>query len=174
MVLRTLRQAEKRAKNDGGRNAFSVALLKRSGGAVELTCPWFVNKETESLVASPMGLLIRLRDAFAGPGLSRRAAYLIQDWAAQLPGEGAMTDPVHHESMFATSISYQFRRQSKGEIAQKNNARLGRELARLARMAQGLSGRDNPAAFITDFLAVAEFLAREGRLGTKEEQGGSR
>ncbi len=174
MVLRTLRQTEKRAKNEGGRDAFSVTLLKRSGSAVELTCPWFVNKEMESLTASPMGLLIRLRNAFAGPGLSRRAAYLIQDWAAQLPGEKAMTDPEQHESMLATSLAYQFRRQSKGEAAQMNNARLGKELARLARTSQGRTGRDNPAAFMTDFLAVAEFLAREGRLGSKEEQGGSR
>ena len=173
MVLRTLRETENRAKDEGKRDAFSVTLLKRSGGAVNLTCPWLV-KEAESLAESSMGLLIRLRNAFAGPGLSRRAAYLIQEWATQLPGENAMTDPDQHEKMLAAALAYQFRRQSKDEPAQEDNACLGRELACLARRSQRRAGRDNPAAFITDFLAVAEFLAREGRSGTKEEQGGSR
>ena len=39
-VLRTLREAEKRAKHKGGRDAFSITLVKRGGGASELTLPW--------------------------------------------------------------------------------------------------------------------------------------
>ncbi|RJX26924.1 MAG: type III-B CRISPR-associated protein Cas10/Cmr2 [Desulfurivibrio sp.] len=176
MVLRTLRQAEKRAKNKGDRDAFSVTLLKRSGGAVELTCPWLFdpsrNEKAASLAASPMGLLIALRNAFAFPDLSRRAAYIIQDWVTKLPEAALLAETANYGEMLAVNLAYQFKRQSKGKTAEERHASLGRELASLALAVQDRSGRDNPAAFITDFIAVAEFLAREGRTGNKGQQGG--
>jgi CRISPR-associated protein Cmr2 len=39
-VLRELRLAEQRAKIEGGRNAWSLVFIKRSGGAVNLTAKW--------------------------------------------------------------------------------------------------------------------------------------
>ena len=39
-VLCELRSAEKRAKNEGGRDAFSLTVIKRSGGALVLTAKW--------------------------------------------------------------------------------------------------------------------------------------
>jgi len=172
MVLRVLRQTEKRAKQQGGRDAFAVTLLKRAGGAVELTCPWLFDPQrqdkAESLTASPMGLLLRLRDAFASPDLSRRAAYLIQDWAAKLPDVTLLPDTASYQEMLAVNLAYQFARQSKGKENKEPHAALGRELAALALAVMARSGRDNPADFITDMLATAEFLAREGRSGDQK------
>jgi CRISPR-associated protein Cmr2 len=163
-VLRQLREAEKRAKSQGGRDAFSISLLKRSGGAVYLTSPWLErepgvrsNWETLSdidLETTPMGQLIRLRNRFAGQGFSRRAAYLTHGWLENMPA-----DP---ESL-AGMLSYQFARQSGGD---KVLSSWGRSLAGLAHAVEP----GNPAGFIIDFLAVAEFLAREGRTDPKTEK----
>jgi CRISPR-associated protein Cmr2 len=167
MVLRTLRRTESRAKDKGCRDAFAVTILKRSGGAVDLTCPWFPagSIQRESLLSSPVGLLVRLRNAFAGKGaLSRRAAYIIQDWAERLPGPALFKDLADYEDMLSKNLAFQFSRQS-GPEKKESNALLGAELASLAVKAWKRSGRDSAAAFVIDLLAVAEFLAREGRAG---------
>ena len=39
-VRRELHAAEQRAKNEGGRDAFSITVIKRSGGALRLTAKW--------------------------------------------------------------------------------------------------------------------------------------
>ena len=114
LVLRQLRAAEQRAKKDGGRDAFAVSLLKRSGGAVHLTCPWLTRNpgepanwrqamEQKNLEETPMGQLIRLREQFAKDTFSRRAAYITRGWLTDTP-----------ESGLSTMLGYQFRQQSKG------------------------------------------------------------
>lgn len=63
-------------KNAGGRNAFSLALIKRSGGMTRLTSRWQLpDQDFSTLAATPMGLLIELKQALADPAFSRRAAY---------------------------------------------------------------------------------------------------
>lgn len=165
-VLRKLREAEKRAKTEGGRDAFAIDLLKRSGGAIHLTCPWLLPRDaagradwsgfaSANLETTPMGQLIRLRDRFAGEDFSRRAAYLTQGWLEDMPN-----DPAALETMLA----YQFQRQTQGGQQNKQvSESLGHGLAQLAQAAKPKA----PADFIRDFLAVAEFLAREGRVGKK-------
>ncbi|MCB1776037.1 MAG: type III-B CRISPR-associated protein Cas10/Cmr2 [Candidatus Competibacteraceae bacterium] len=163
-VLRKLRNAEKRAKNEGGRDAFAIDLLKRSGGAVQLTCPWLCDAEghvdwadfaNANLETTPMGQLIRLRDRFAGENFSRRAAYLTQGWLEDMPNDAAALE---------TMLAYQFQRQTQGSQQDKQITKvLGKSLAKLAQAVKP----NTPADFIRDFLSVAEFLAREGRGGKK-------
>jgi CRISPR-associated protein Cmr2 len=120
-VLRKLRDAEKRAKTEGGRDAFAIDLLKRSGGAIQLTCPWLLPRDAEgradwsgfagaNLETTPMGQLIRLRDRFAREDFSRRAAYLTHGWLDDMPN-----DPAALETMLA----YQFQRQTQGGTPNK-------------------------------------------------------
>lgn len=162
-VLRRLHATEKRAKEQGGgrRDAFAITLIKRSGGAVALTCPWLEPAAGSgsdwseitgmSLDATPMGRLIRLRDRFAHEDFSRRAAYLTEGWLEDMP-----RDPKAIEAM----LGYQFRRQTRGGAQDKQLAEiLGSRLAAMAHAMQP----ESPNAFVRDFLAVAEFLAREGR-----------
>lgn len=166
-VLRQLRAAEQRAKQAGGRDAFAIDLLKRSGGAVRLTCPWLLPRDAnghadwtafDNLERTPMGQLIRLRDRFAGEGFSRRAAYLTQGWLPDLP-----EDPQALRAM----LGYQFRRQGSGDP--KVLGSLGESLADLAAGVAPARGREHKGGakslleFVENFLAVAEFLAREGR-----------
>ena len=141
-VRRELHSAEQRAKNEGGRDAFSITIVKRSGGALRLTDKW----------GEPVELLQALRSFLAAEGVSRRAAYHTLQWldARQLPvpdGDGAMLEQL---------LAYQFARQARG--AAKNQAPL---------LVQRLTALclQKPAVqrieWLRNFIAVAEFLARE-------------
>lgn len=158
-VLKTLRNAEKRAKSSG-RNAFAIDLLKRSGGAVKLTCPWFNDPDKpESLLDSPMGQLLRLKDALAEPNMSRRAAYIAQDWLRQLPPDSLFTnDPTAYKTLLQKALEYPLLKQNQG-IPQYHD--LAKTLVELGVSQTGQSCTD----FITHFIGIAEFLARDSRAG---------
>lgn len=167
-VLRALRDAARAAKEGGGgrRDAFCLRLLKRSGGAVELTSPWFsADRSMEPLGETPIGLLIRLQRAFGTRDLSRRASFLVQEWVRGLPREeihrerGPSSGP--YEEMLGRNLAYQFRRQGKE----------GADFRPLAALLAGVSCRlgsrigAGPAEVAARLLAVAEFLGRESRQG---------
>ena len=158
-VLRTLRDAEKRAKGRGGRDAFAITLLKRGGGATELTLPWRLDAAT--LDDSPMQALAQLSALFAGRDTSRKAAYVTQGWMPHLPVQLGK-DALH--PLLARNLAYQLVRQGT-DRAQADD--YGHKLATLAvhpRLAD-----TGPADVITHTLAVAEFLARESRSGNTRE-----
>ena len=174
-VLRQLRDAEKQAKNRGGRDAFAIRVLKRSGGMVELVSRWFDGSDpAQGLESTPIGMLLRLREALANPQLSRRVAYLAQSWLPQLPPPGEFSDPALYEKLLADNLAYQFARQCQREDDKQRAADLGRGLGKLAVALAGSSSKpeeDQRTAtdLIRDFLAVAEFLAREGRVDSGKE-----
>ena len=148
-VRRELHAAEQRAKNEGGRDAFSITIIKRSGGALRLTANW----------GEPVALLNDLRAFLAADGVSRRAAYHTLEWldAQTLPapeGDGAMLQSL---------LAYQLDRQAGGP-AKAQAAPLALRLT-----AQTLN---QPAAqrigWLRNFISVAEFLAREVRTSAAE------
>ncbi|MEO5343977.1 MAG: type III-B CRISPR-associated protein Cas10/Cmr2 [Gammaproteobacteria bacterium SHHR-1] len=147
-VMRELRSAEQRAKNEGGRNAFSISLIKRSGGALRLTEHW----------GEPLVLLAELRDYLASPDTSRRAVYHSQQWLKDLP-EPSDFHSKEQPEMLERLLAYQLERQSAGH-AQAQAAGLAKRLANLA-AAQSSDGRK----WLENFMSVAEFLARETRSG---------
>ena len=143
-VLRELRAAEKRAKNEGGRNAFSLSLIKRSGATLQFTANW----------GEPVSLLLAARDFLADPDVSRRAVYNSLDWLKDLPepdGDGAMLEKL---------LAYQLARQTqrKTSLDHHDVPGLARRLTDLALQQPG-----SRLKWLANFLAVAEFLAREGR-----------
>ncbi len=144
-VLREVRAAEKAAK-EGGRNAFHIRILKRSGGALRLTLEW-----------NQADLLQRLVTFLRDPEVSRRAVYNTQLWLKDLPppeGDGAM---------LAELLDYQLARQtgSKAAVAEHGVKEIAQRLAALAgkRQQEGNDGLD----WLENLLSVAEFLARETR-----------
>lgn len=169
MVLRELRAAEKTAKTAGGRNAFSLTLLKRAGGKASLTAPWWRDStRPEALAQSPMGVLLRLRRALAARGLSRRVAYLASEWLASLPDSRLIPDTGQYRALLHSTLAYQFQRQGGDGTALE----VVGDLVNLAvDMAEGMerdTGR-GAADLIRDYLTTAEFLAREGRTGDNLE-----
>ncbi len=140
-VMRELRTAEKRAKTEGGRDAFSLTIIKRSGGALYLTAKW----------GEPMALLGDLRDFLADSDTSRRAVYHSLEWLKDLP------DPKGKPEMLESLLAYQLARQSGGNT---QAAHLAKRLAQLT-ACQPKNGLN----WLENFLTVAEFLARETRTG---------
>jgi CRISPR-associated protein Cmr2 len=145
-VLIELRTAEKRAKNEGGRDAFSMTVIKRSGGALYLTEKW----------GEPVDLLENLIAFLRADGTSRRAVYNSLEWMRDLP-EPTNTDTT---AMLATLLAYQLDRQANGN-ASKQVPDLAQRLAKLcaAQESKGLN-------WLANFMGVAEFLAREIHTGT--------
>ena len=156
-VMRELREAEQRAKNDGGRNAFSLTVVKRSGGALHLTAKW----------GEPLDLLLEVRDFLASPSVSRRAVYNSVVWLKDLPEDA-------DAEMLGRLLGYQFVRQTRAQAKDGAGWKRGKILALAGRLAELAAAR--PAAerrgWIERFLGVAEFLARETRHGPVEAAGG--
>lgn len=150
-VLRELRKAEQRAKQEGGRNAFSISVVKRSGGALRLTAKF----------GKPLQLLIRLRDFLAEDGVSRRAVYNSAVWLRDLA-------PPADEStrqMLGDMLYWQLARQTQKKTLADYNDLPGLCTALVEQAMQALP--DEPGkvpGWIENFLSVAEFLARETRM----------
>ncbi|MDF9391732.1 MULTISPECIES: type III-B CRISPR-associated protein Cas10/Cmr2 [Methylococcus] len=140
-VLRELRAAEQRAKTQGGRDAFSVTVIKRSGGALYLTAKW----------GEPIKLLLDLRDFLAQDDVSRRAIFHTHAWLRDLP------EPHGDGRMLADLLTYQLVRQAQGDAERKAKG-LAERLTELALQQPG-----KRRAWLENFLSVAEFLARETR-----------
>lgn len=162
-VLRELRIAEKEAKS-AGRDAFAIRVLKRGGGAEQLQMKWLLPdglhnwQKMPALENTNIGLLMQLRDALSGHGdLSRRAAYIVNTWLPQLPN----TEKDHDEDfvhMIETTLKHQLGRQG-GEAA------FAQQLVDLAGRHQATQLKTN----LGNIFAVAEFMAREGRINNRGE-----
>lgn len=146
-VLRELRAAERRAKDEGGRNAFSLSVVKRSGGMLRLTARW----------GRQMSLLIALRTFLGDDEVSRRAAFNCMLWLRDLPE----TD--EDQDMVRSMLTYQLRRQcrTKETFLRLGGDALAEGLADQAFSQVPVGGRRE---WLGTFLLVGEFLARETRL----------
>ncbi|GHU27406.1 hypothetical protein AGMMS50256_07180 [Betaproteobacteria bacterium] len=142
-VMRELRRAEKRAKEEGGRDAFSITVIKRSGGALYLTDKW-----GEALDVLDK-LIVFLRD----DDVSRRAVYHTLEWLKDLP------EPENSPDLLESMLAYQLNRQSGGKGQMLNAEGLAHRLVELA--------KKQSKAWLENFLTVGEFLARETRSGDR-------
>ncbi|WP_068639087.1 type III-B CRISPR-associated protein Cas10/Cmr2 [Thauera butanivorans] len=142
-VRRELHAAEQRAKNEGERDAFSITIVKRSGGALRLTAKW----------DEPVKLLQDLRRFLAADGVSRRAAYHTLQW---LDGN-ELPQPLDGE-MLQSLLAYQLARQAQGD-AKRHAPELAQRLA--THTLQQPKGKQ--IDWLRNFISVAEFLAREVR-----------
>lgn len=140
-VLRELRAAEKHAKSEGGRDAFSITVIKRSGGTLRLTDKW----------GEPLRLLGDVIEFLRHEATSRRAVYHSLQWLHDLP------KPHEQPEMLEALLAYQLARQSDG----RPRADAPALAARLTRLAEQKG--DKSRTWLANFLAVAEFLARETR-----------
>ena len=142
-VRRELHAAEQRAKNEGGRDAFSITVVKRSGGALRLTAKW----------GEPVALLNDLRSFLADEGVSRRAAYHTLQW---LDGN-ELPQPLQGD-MLQSLLAYQLNRQAQDD-AKHQAAQLAQRLTALTLQQPEKKQID----WLRHFISVAEFLAREMR-----------
>jgi CRISPR-associated protein Cmr2 len=147
-VRRELETAEKRAKIDGGRDALSITVIKRSGGTLHLTAKW----------GAPLALLSDLRAFLRADGVSRRAVYNTLEWLHDLP------EPAGDGAMLTSLLAYQLAQQADTAARERH------DLPALAQRLTGLAleqAKDR-LAWLGNFLSVAEFIAREARSGGSE------
>lgn len=152
-VMRELRAAEQRAKHtrrhaDGhSRDAFSLSIVKRSGGALRLTARW----------GEPLRLLNRLRSFLAEPEVSRRAVYHSAAWLADVPEPRGDSDV-----LVARMLAYQLGRQA-GRRTNREHYDLGELATSLVHEAIEHAAPGERVSWLLNFLSTAEFLARETR-----------
>ena len=152
-VMRQLRSAEKRAKEAGGRDAFSISVIKRSGGDLHLEAKW---GEEMTLLKETIGFL-------SMSGTSRRAVYNTTEWLKDLPEPNSDAN----RAMLCHLLGYQFARQS-------NEASWGDMPRQLAtRLGSLAATKQDSKKWLFNFLSVAEFLARETRLGRSNQTSGN-
>ncbi len=180
-VLRELRVMEREAKQLKGKNGFAIRIMKRSGSVAKITCPWFTqlipkNGSTAvDLDETPMAVLMKLREKLA-KSISRRAAYITSHWLERLP---ELTDKDEFEKMVAAALAYQLSRQAEARPEERGAdqsgvldgfTELAKEVVRVAREAVERQTQTTDfyhkaiIGFIKEFLSVAEFLSRQGRV----------
>lgn len=174
VVLRELRSAESKAKNtvrdtrvrkdsegknkeeDINRDAFCLRVLKRGGGEVSVTSPWWpVDKPTQQpdTTQSALSLMKQLAEQLALTDFSRGAIYRAQLWFEGLTDDKADAQNPRWREQMTTSLAYQFSRQ-KGD----------REVARkVVDFVCDVMQPSHPRTAIDHFLVTSEFFARETR-----------
>jgi CRISPR-associated protein Cmr2 len=144
-VMRELRAAEKRAKALAGKDAWSLSVLKRGGGALYVTAKW----------GEPLRLFGALRDLLARDDVSRRAAFHVTEWLNDVPGD--------QPDMVAAMLAYQMQRQCASDEAKALVRDIAPALVREAFEKPNRLPQVAPLAWLADFMMAAEFLAREQR-----------
>jgi CRISPR-associated protein Cmr2 len=166
MVLRELRAAESRAKNtvrgkdnkgdDINRDAFCLRVLKRGGGEVNVTSPWWsVNPTTQQpdTSQSALALMKQLAEQLALTDFSRGAIYRAQLWFEGLTDDAKDAKSATWKAQMTCSLAYQFKRQ-------KGSAELARQVVDFV---CDVMHPERPKTAIENFLVTSEFFARETR-----------
>lgn len=155
MVLRELRSAEGQAKN-AGRDRFCLRVLKRGGGEVGVTAPWWGKADLQQ--GQPAESALRLMSEFAhqlaATDFSRGAIYNAQLWFAGLTDNSADSpDPLLWREQVASSLARQFeRQQGAAELAK-----------RVVDYVCDVICPKHPLSALESLMVTAEFFAREAR-----------
>jgi len=172
MVLRQLREAEKRAKgharNDASgqlvdRDAFCLRILKRGGGEVSLTSPWWQIGEDKrpDLASNALRLCKDLRDELAQTSFSRGAIYRAQLWFAGLTDQRSDIGSERWRSQLAGSLAYQFDRQNRDVEGKRRVAQLAWDAVDFI---CDVMHPEHPRTALENLLVTAEFFARKSRV----------
>ncbi len=153
-VLRQLREAEGRAKT-AGRDRFCLRVIKRGGGEVSITSPWWPSSNDGALLPdlerSALALMKRLAHELAQTDFSRGAIYRAQLWFEGLTE--TPTPAAHWREQMAASLAFQFHRQ-------KGNPQTARDIVDFV---CDVIGSGDPKSTVNNFMVAAEFFAREAR-----------
>ena len=144
-VLRAAREAESVAKKSGGRDAFCLTVVERSGGTFQVTAKW----------GEPVRALLALMAWLQKEGISRRAIYHSVDLLKDLPRD--------NPDLITALLTEQFIRKGgeRGEVG-----KLVGDLVAVA-FNLGLRPKDEDSLeWLAGALSVAVFLVREQRAGT--------
>lgn len=172
MVLRELRAAESRAKNtvrgkdgkggDINRDAFCLRVLKRGGGEVNVTSPWWPvqTDQQPDTAQSALALMKQLAEQLALTDFSRGAIYRAQLWLEGLTDNAADCQNKAWRDQMTSSLAHQFSRQ-------KGDPEVAR---RVVNFVCDVMKPQHPKSAIDNFLVTSEFFAREARAFRPDKQ----
>ncbi len=179
-VLRELRSAESRAKNtvrgkdargnDINRDAFCLRVLKRGGGEVSITSPWWpvdTQSQQPDTAQSALALMKQLAEQLALTDFSRGAIYRAQLWFEGLTDNPADAQDKRWREQMALSLAQQFKRQTKGETHEACIQRrevVGNLAHAVVSFVCDVMQPAHPRTAIDHFLVTSEFFARESRV----------
>jgi len=149
-TLNAARAEEKRAKDVIGRNAFSIALMKRSGSHESFGAKWYYAKDG-ALHVDTLQCLIQWRDAFSRDDVSPKFAYVFREEARALSG-------LPHEAV-AKEAHRLLGRHLNGRLSKDEKSEISRRL-----LDEGLLRLFESGVSLDDlgkFLDLAVFLGRE-------------
>lgn len=165
MVLRELRASESRAKNtthgkdgkgdDVNRDAFCLRVLKRGGGEVNVTSPWWpvATDQQPDTSQSALAMMKELATKLAETDFSRGAIYRAQLWFEGLTDDAKDAKNSAWRDQMTSSLAHQFKRQQGDE-----------DLARrVVNFVCDVMKPPHPKTAIDNFLVTSEFFAREAR-----------
>lgn len=172
MVLRQLREAEGRAKN-AGRDSFCLRVLKRGGGEVSVTSPWWPvgDMQRPEVGAGALRLMKDLRDELAQTSFSRGAIFRAQLWFEGITDEPGDIADARWRPQVAGSLAYQFDRQNRDEAGKGRVAQLARDAVDFV---CDVMRPDRPRTALENLLVTAEFFARASRVGRSAASGAVR
>jgi CRISPR-associated protein Cmr2 len=165
MVLRELRAAESRAKNtvhglssngdDINRDAFCLRVLKRGGGEVNVTSPWWpvAADQQPDTSQSALALMKELATKLAETDFSRGAIYRAQLWFEGLTDDAKDAKNTAWRDQMTSSLAHQFKRQQGDEALAR----------RVVNFVCDVMKPLHPKTAIDNFLVTSEFFAREAR-----------
>lgn len=207
--VRAMESRAKASTNIKGesRDAFAIKVIKRAGGAVSMNGKWLLEDQVwddvqdfdvhlkdqtlQGSLSQPraklfqiestrMGLLMQLSRLFSVEGeLSRKLAYVVQDWLPQLPqlsSESNKASCIQFAEQVRTMLVYQIGRQ-KLKPKDSNPLTQPTEIAKKLLLVTGIQFdeqdhvTDAPHDFadkLNDTLSVMEFIGRQERQVTPQ------
>ncbi|EKQ67329.1 CRISPR-associated protein Cas10/Cmr2, subtype III-B [Leptolyngbyaceae cyanobacterium JSC-12] len=165
LALNAVREAEKAAKKQEGRNAFRITFLKRSGEEMQAGAKWFYgkqenkeesNKEQPELIKDTVALLQRFQDHFAQEQISSKFPYILREQAETL---SALRNKDINQAEIQRLLHRQQGKQKLTEEEEKDLAKQLAELVAAAEDAQTGKNQEGKLKTFADLLVFTRFLA---------------
>ncbi len=151
-VLRHARRMEKKAKNDGGRDAFGIALFKRSGNVSEMVTKWN-HGDLEVLAVGQ-----KLVELLQNDEISKRFLYTFRDVFAKLIGDDGILMTELPSDLFDKEFERIIERayKTKGQQPDKRSQRAINQTLEIW-------ANFNTFTEYINFLEIVTFISRESK-----------
>lgn len=152
VTLTEVRKAEKAAKGQEGRNAFSLTFMKRSGEIMNAGAKWYyANKSIDTV-----SVLLEFQNKFAQDNISSKFPYVLREVANTL-------SMLENEKLYAAEIKRLLNRQQGSQKLDKQaEQRLAEDLAKLIMSAnQENNSKKGKFKTFADLIIFTRFLATD-------------
>ncbi len=162
-VLKTVRKVEKKAKEEGERNAFCITAMRHSGEIQEAVFKWDKD-EKESVKVANWSALQHISEQLSGGVFSNKFISNLTVELYQLAGQGLKNLGEVQEQAISTEIKRLCKRalikREKREVNQKHIEELSEQIELLS---QNSFGKSRGIQNFIHSLHIADFISRKTR-----------